>query len=116
MRPAETAVEPTTRPGGEPYSATDLRNALGDPENNRAEIADFVGEENVDNVLGLLGLASEIEETSGAGAVAGAPGPFPGKRDKDEEEREPSIIRHENIDLSIVDDVIRLIMEKGIAR
>ncbi len=118
MSPAETAVVPTTRPEGEPYSATDLRNALGDPENNRAEIADFVGEENVDNVLKLLGLTSEIEEISGmaGGGMAGGAGAFPGKRDKDEEEREPSIIRHENIDLSIVDDVIRLIMEKGIAR
>ena len=47
----------------------------------------------------------------GGGAVSG-PG-RPAKRDNEEQEK---LIKHENIDLSIVDDVIRLIMEKGIAR
>ena len=36
--------------------------------------------------------------------------------DDDEEDKEPSIIRQENIDLSIIDNVIRLIMEKGIMK
>ena len=112
-------VNPAYRPDGvTPFSATDFRELLGDPENNRDEIAEFVGEENLDAVINIFGLSSELAEMSaaGAGAVAGFSGPIGvGKRDDDEEEdKKPSIIRHENIDLSIVDDVIRLIMEKGI--
>jgi len=114
ISPEATAVAPATRTTGEPYSATDLRNALGDPDNNRAEIAEFVGEKNVVDVLKVFGLASDLEETSMAGgAVMGFSGPIAGKRDDDEED---IVKRNENIDLSIVDDVIRLIMEKGIAR
>ena len=37
----------------------------------------------------------------------------PGKRDDDEDSH---LIRTENIDLTIVDDVIRLIMERGIMK
>ena len=40
--PEQSAVVPTERPDGTPYSATDFRNALGNPENT-AEIAEFVG-------------------------------------------------------------------------
>tara|TARA_R100001163_G_scaffold65809_2_gene65119 strand:- start:2113 stop:3990 length:1878 start_codon:yes stop_codon:yes gene_type:complete len=113
VSPRMSAVSPSTRPNGEPYSASDLRNALGDPLGNRALIGEFVGEENVDAVLDILDLSTGIEEISamGGGAVSG-PG-RPAKRDNEEQEK---LIKHENIDLSIVDDVIRLIMEKGIAR
>ena len=66
------------RPSGEPYSSTEFRNALGGAIENRAEIADFVGEENVDVVLDALGLSAPIEEMSamGAGAVGGCFCPF----------------------------------------
>ena len=114
---------PSVKAGKDPkqFHAGDFRYILVESTKNdvaRAMLPDFVGEENVNNVLKLLGLISELEEISGmAGAgMAGGAGAFPGKRDKDDEEREPSIIRHENIDLNIVDEVIRLIMEKGIAR
>ena len=120
ISPETTAVEPATRTTGEPYSATDLRNALGDPDNNRAEIAEFVGEENVVDVLKVFGLASDLEETSMAGAVAGAGGTLTGvagnRSGKGDDDEEDIVKRSENIDLSIVDEVIRLIMEKGIAR
>ena len=53
LDPKKTAVNPTARLSGDPYSATAFRNALGGTLENRAEIADFVGEENVDAVLDI---------------------------------------------------------------
>ncbi len=108
-----TGVEPTARANGEPYSATDFRNALGNPE-DRAGIADFVGEENVDAVLGILGLGN-IEEMSGAGggAVAGdaAPLGYGSVRPKKKRSKQ-----NEYIDLSLIDEVIELIMKRGITK
>ena len=57
----------------------------------------------------------------GGGAVQGAPaangGPWAGrsfKKFNDEEEKMSRLKTNENIDLNIIDDVMRLIMEKGI--
>ena len=109
-----TGVEPTARAGGEPYSATDFRNALGGALENRAEIADFVGERNVDAVLDILGLGN-IEEMSGAGggAVAGyaAPLGYGSVRPKKKRSKQ-----NEYIDLSLIDEVIELIMKRGITK
>jgi len=119
--PEQTAVLPTMRSktdeNGEslPYSATAFRDALGNPE-DRAEIADFVGKENVDTVLGILGLDT-VEETSAmaGGAVAGYAGPLGSTRDKRRQKAPANrLVRHENIDLNIVDEVIKLIMKRGI--
>ena len=103
--PEQSAVVPTERPDGTPYSATDFRNALGNPENT-AEIAEFVGEVNVDNILAILNLKTKVDEMSGAGGVAGAP--FVPKKKK--------TVKTENNDLVTVDEVMRLIMERGILR
>mgnify|MGYP003143319761 CR=1 FL=1 len=111
-----TGVEPTVRASGEPYSATAFRNALGGPLDNRAEIADFVGEENLDAILDILGLAN-VEETSSmaGGAVAGASIPLGSTSGKGRRKaKQNTIIRHENIDLSIVETVLELIKERGI--
>ena len=108
-----TGVEPTARAGGEPYSATDFRNALGNPD-DRAAIADFVGEENVDAVLGILGLGN-IKEMSGAGggAVAGYAAPLGSGSDRPKKKRSK---QNEYIDLSLIDEVIELIMKRGITK
>ena len=107
-----TGVEPTARANGEPYSATDFRNALGGALDNRAEIADFVGEENVDAVLDILGLGN-IEEMSGAGAAGGyaAPLGYGSVRPKKKRSKQ-----NEYIDLSLIDEVIELIMKRGITK
>ena len=114
LDPEATAVLPTMRSTTDetgtplPYSATAFREALADPDNNRAVIEDFVGKENVKDVLKILGLglSDDIEEISmaGGGGLQGAPG------------KKRRIVRRENIDLHTVDEVMRLIMERGILK
>ena len=116
LDPEKTAVEPTTRASGEPYSATAFRNALGGALEDRAGIADFVGKENVSAVLDVLGLGN-VEEMSAmaGGAVAGYAGPLGSTRDKRRKKAPANrLVRHENIDLNIVDEVMKLIMKRGI--
>jgi len=110
LTPEGTAVTPAMRGGEMPFSATDFRNALGNPE-NRAEIAEFVGEENVDAVLDILGLGS-VEEMSTAG-IAGAPVPLEFGSDRPKKKRSK---QNEYIDLSLIDEVIELIMKRGITK
>ena len=113
LTPEGTAVTPAMRGGEMPFSATDFRNALGNPE-NRAEIAEFVGEENVDAVLDILGLGN-IEEMSGAGggAIAGYAVPLGSGSDRPKKKRSK---QNEYIDLSLIDEVIELIMKRGITK
>jgi hypothetical protein len=131
--PAQSAVEPLARPTGEPYSATDMRNLLGDVIAHKEQLRDFAGE-HADAVLQILGMQS-LEEMSSAGgtgsrasSVQGAPAAGGGAwQDEDipEENRQeaersrlvtrgPLAPRKENMDLSTVDEVMRLIMERGI--
>jgi cytidyltransferase-like protein len=112
LTPEGTAVTPMQRSGDKPFSATDFRNALGNPE-NRDEIAEFVGEENVDNVLKILGLSSNMEEQAsmGGGGVAIGTAPLasgsdkPAKKDKKKRTDEK---------LKLANEVMRLIIERGI--
>ena len=131
ISPMKSAVEPLTRPTGEPFSATDMRDLLGDVIVNKQALQDFAGD-NVDGVLQVLGLQS-LEETStmAGGSVQGAAtsskgkGPRVNKKEikKDnekEEERQRVDTRgalatlEEKNDLTLVDEVMRLIMERGI--
>ena len=128
--PAESAVEPLARSNGEPFSATDMRNLLGDILANKEALRDFAGD-NVDGVLQILGMQGMEESVGGnamgASAVAGAVGARGGpwktidieKENEEEKERSElkdtsTILKRENIDLSMVDEVMRLIMERGI--
>lgn len=123
LPPQETAVIPTNRSSGGPYSATDLRNLLGTAAENLEDIAEFVGKENVIDFLRILNIGATVQETSamaGGGVAIGA-GNVAGKRDegypidgKKRQKKQDSMIKQENIDLGLVDDVIRLIMTRGI--
>ena len=127
----EYAVPALSR-GGEGFSATTMRDLISDlvddPNNKEAydELSEFVPADKIKTLFDILGKAPpkvELEELSvaGGGGVEGAPGanngPW-GKRDfEDENEKEKKrsmLIRRENVDLSTIDEVIRLIMERGI--
>ncbi len=113
--PERSAVVPTARGDGTPFSATDFRNALGNPE-NRAEIAEFVGEENVDNVLSILQLVGNVDEISTGAGVAGYTVPLGSGsvRRRGPKKKTTTIMKDEN--LAIVNEVMRLIKERGILR
>ena len=124
--PMESAVEPLMRSTGEPFSATDMRNLLGDILANKEALRDFAGD-SVDDVLRILGMQSLEEMSTSAGlqgAVGAGGGPWQHsniKKDNEEEEERSRLVTRgslamakENIDLSLVDDVMRLIMERGI--
>ena len=112
---------PSIKSGKDPleYHASDMRYLLGkaiEDEEAIELLEDFIGEDKIFDLLSIFGLNPGMNEMSAAGAaaVAGFSGPIGvGKRD-DDEDKEPSIIRHENIDLRTIDEVMRLIMEKGI--
>lgn len=113
LDPEKTAVNPTLRDSGEPYSATAFRNALGGGAGNKAEIADFVGEENVDAVLNILGLGNVDEMSAMAGgAVAGYAAPLGSGSDRPRKKKKKT----EYIDISLIDEVIELIMKRGITQ
>ena len=128
--PKSTAVMPTTRPDGTPYSATDMRALLGAAENDEnaiEELEDFIGEDKVFDLLSILGIGAPVNEESGAvglvGAAAGAKGgPWKNsgeiKKDNKEEEKKSKLVTRtlgiaEN---NTLDEVMRLIMERGILR
>ena len=107
------------RSNGEPFSASAFRELLGDPETNRNELEEFVGAENLDEILSILGLSKNIEELSGAGGgSAMSAGAVSGgvRSEKEEDDMVTRKMTAENIDLSTVDEVMRLIMERGILR
>ena len=131
ISPMKSAVEPLMRSNGEPFSATDMRNFLGDAAANKKALQDFGGN-NVDGILKILGLQS-LEEisTMAGGSVQGAAtsskgkGPWVNskeiKKDNEEEEERQRVdtrgalaTLEEKIDLSLVDEVMRLIMTRGI--
>jgi cytidyltransferase-like protein len=106
---------PSVKSGKDPkqFHASDFRFVLVEASKNevaRKMLEDFVGEENVDAILDILGL-STVDETSGAGAAGGYAVPLgygsvrPKKKKK-----------NEYIDLSLIDEVIELIMKRGITK
>jgi hypothetical protein len=121
LRGQEYAVPALTRESGGSFSASTARDLISDLVENPSdrgaydELSEFVPANRIGYLFDTLDkpqptfVDKDLEETSamGAGGVAGAP------RD---DEGNSNIIRHENIDLSTIDEVMRLIMEKGITR
>ena len=118
------SISDTGKNEGE-FHASDMRYLLGEAENNEDAVElleDFVGSENIFDVLSLFGIGFNMNEISGVTSpgIDGAPyakgGPWRRSFEKfnDEEEKHSKLNRNENMDISIVDDVMRLIMEKGI--
>jgi len=119
---------PSIKSGKNPaeFHASDMRYLIGASEDNENAIElleDFVGPDNIFDVLSLFGLGPGINEmsTMASGAVQGAPasngGPWAGRdfeKFNDDEKKTSKLKRNENMDLNIIDDVMRLIIEKGI--
>jgi hypothetical protein len=109
---------PSIKAGKNPmeYHASDMRYLISKANEDEEAIElleNFIGEDNIWDLLSIFGIDTGLNEISTAGGAAasveGSPGKKPGKRDKEKE----TLIR-ENIDLGLVDDVIRLIMKRGI--
>ena len=123
----EYAVPALSRDGDKAFSATAMRDLISDlvedPNNKEAyeELSEFVPADKIKVLFDVLDKTPpkvELEEMSFSGGHGGVPGleGAPAKvKDKEEDDTE-SIIRRENIDFNTVDEVIRLIMERGIAR
>ena len=82
---------------------------LADPEENRQALEEFTGPGNLDAVLDVLGIESAVQEMSsgGGGASSGYAGTV-GKR----KVRKRTLATEENN--QTVDEVIKLLMERGI--
>tara|TARA_B100001123_G_scaffold74689_3_gene84199 strand:+ start:15361 stop:17274 length:1914 start_codon:yes stop_codon:yes gene_type:complete len=117
LDPIRTAVEPISRTNGEPFSATDMRALIGEVENDPSavdKLEEFIGKDNVADLLNILGLDAfvDIEETSasGGGGLQGTPGAIDTRDEKDD-----IVTRKLQTENNVtVDEVMRLIMEKGI--
>ncbi len=108
------------------FHASDMRYLLGMAEEDEEAIElleDFTGEDNIFDVLSIMNLDTGLNEisTMAGGAVQGAAvgakgGPWRrGNLDaENEKEKKRSKLKKENADLSMVDEVMRLFMEKGI--
>jgi len=99
------------------FHASDMRYLLGMAEEDEEAIElleDFTGEDNVFDVLSILGLNTGLNEISGmaGGGIAFASSDPVAKRDTKKTKK--SNTKKENIDLSMVDDIMRLFMERGI--
>ena len=112
------AVKCLHRACGTPFSATTMRELISelrkDPNNSelRKSLSEFIPGDRINDLLAIFPLK---ENSMGGGAVGGYSGPLStsGKKKEDPEEEE-SIIRHENIDLSLVEEVLELIIGRGV--
>jgi len=125
----EYSVPAVDRPGGDPYRARDMRSLISratEDEDALDELEEFVGEDKVFDLMNIFGTGN-IQEMSAmsAGAVQGAPtaggGPWRHsdiERDNEEEKKRSKLkkLKKEKIDLTMIDDVIRLITARGLMR
>lgn len=106
--PEETAVVPADRPSGAPYSATDAREML----EQGMDADEFFGEGRTAAVRSILGL-DQLEEMTGAVAVAGAVGSIDMKKRKPKTESNKHPPYNE---LYLYKEVLKLLTTKGIIK
>jgi cytidyltransferase-like protein len=117
----ENAVSCTDRACGIPFSATTMReliSALRKEPNHptaRKELSEFIPDDRINDLLAIFG-ESKVEETSAAagGAVAGYSGPLSSSGKTRKRKKQPSMIREQKIDLTLIDEVMELLIERGI--
>ncbi len=96
------------------FHASDLRFVLVEATKSdvaRKMLEDFVGQENVDSVLSILGLEGKVDEMSTAVGLAGPTAPLQSGSGRPKKRRTR---RNENI--AIANEVMKLIKERGILR
>ena len=110
----KNAVKAFDRANGEPFRARDMRELIGAATKSGKAIEkleEFIGEDNVFDLLSVFGMGpqNKVDEMSsmGGGAIQGAP-------KGNERDKKISKLKKENIDLSIVEEVMGLFTEKGI--
>jgi hypothetical protein len=123
----KNAVKALVRANNDPFRAGDMRDLIGAATKSGKAVSDleeFIGEDNVFDLLAIFGMGPQksLDEMSAmaSGAVQGAVGanggPWPdvdiGKENR--KEKRISRLKRENIDLSIVDGVMGLFIERGI--
>ena len=128
----ENAVKAFDRQGGIPFRARDMRSLISKARtdvNAIEELEEFVGEDNVFELLAIFGMGprqeevdAELEEGSAVTTVGamgyGAPPISSQSKIKkfNKKEKELSKLKTENVDLNMVDEVMKLIIDKGILR
>lgn len=126
------AVKAFDRQGGTPFKGRDMRDLISDAATDIdaiEELEEFVGEENVFELLAIFGMGPRQKEVNEAtsmssGAVQGAPAAKPNwpgldvEEENAEQERQSRLKTNktENVDLSMLDEVMKLIIEKGISK
>ena len=82
----------------------------------RKMLEDFVGEENVDNVLAIFGLAGKVDELSAAGGAGASVEGYGGPLVSGSAKRRRPKKKTANENIAIANEVLRLIKERGILR
>ena len=123
----KNAVKALGRANNEPFRAGDMRELIGAATKSGkavSELEEFIGEDNVFDLLAIFGMGPQksLDEMSSmaAGAVQGAVAANGGPwldvdiNKENEKEKRISKLKRENIDLSIVDGVMELFIQRGI--
>ena len=119
----ENAVECTDRACGIPFSATTMRELISELIKNpndsksRKELSEFIPKERINDLLSIFGEAKVEEISTGAGGAGeGYGGPLftSGKPNRRRKKKNPSMIREQKIDLEIIDEVMELLIKRGI--
>jgi cytidyltransferase-like protein len=110
---------PSVKAGKPPeqFHASDLRFVLVEAAKSdvaRKMLEDFVGGENVNVILDILGLES-MSEISTAG-IGGYSAPLRYGSDNDPEDKKETKKANKYMDLSLIDEVMELIMKRGITQ
>jgi hypothetical protein len=125
----EYAVPALKKSDGEGFSASTMRDLISDliedPSNKEtySKLTEFIPADKFPALFGELGvpIPTELDETSGAAAAGGYSAPFlpppstldRGPKKKKKKKKKP---QKEYIDLSLIDEVMKLIIERGITQ